>query len=68
MKLSNPQDITDNTGRKLSVVVPVKEYDRIIDELEELEDIRLYDEVKSKNEQGIPFEDYLKKRKKNKHA
>jgi len=34
MTLSNPQYITDNTGKKLSVVLPVKEYERIIRELE----------------------------------
>ncbi len=48
--------------------MPLNEYQRILDELEELEDIRLYDEVKAKNEKGIPFEEYLEKRKKNKHA
>ncbi len=35
MKLSNPQYITDNTGKKLSVVLPFKEYERILKELEE---------------------------------
>ena len=68
MKLSNPQYITDNTGKKLSVVLPVKVYEKIIDDLEELEDMRLYDEVKAKNEKGIPFAEYLEKRKKSKHA
>jgi hypothetical protein len=35
MILSNPQYITDNTGKKLSVVVPFKEYERMVEELEE---------------------------------
>ena len=35
MKLSHPQYITDDTGKKLSVILPYKEYERIIIELEE---------------------------------
>ncbi len=68
MKHNTPQYITDNHGKKLSVVIPVKDYKRILAELEELEDIRMYDEVKARKEQSIPFEQYLKLRKKKKHA
>jgi hypothetical protein len=64
MKLSIPQYITDNKGRKISVVLPVKDYERMIEDLEELEDIRLYDEVKAKKEKSIPFGQYLQARKK----
>ena len=64
-----PQFITDNKGNKLSVVIPVREYDQILADLEELEDIRLYDEVKAKKEKSIPFETYLQQRQlKKKHA
>ncbi len=35
MKLSTPQFITDNAGRKLSVVLPYAEYQQIVAELEE---------------------------------
>jgi PHD/YefM family antitoxin component YafN of YafNO toxin-antitoxin module len=42
----HPQYITDNKGKKISVVLPVKEFKTIMEELEELEDIRLYDEGK----------------------
>jgi hypothetical protein len=38
----------------------------MIDELEELEDIRVYDAVKSRKEKSIPFTQYLQRhRKKN---
>ena len=53
----NPQFITDNTGKKISVVLPMKDFKAIIEELEELEDIKLYDEAKKSNEQSIPIED-----------
>lgn len=53
----HPQYITDKKGKKLSVVIPVDEFEKLIDELEELEDIRLYDEVKASNETSISIED-----------
>lgn len=68
MRHHPPQYITDVTGKKISVVLPLKDYNRILEELEELEDIRLYDEVKAKKEDSIPFDEYLKKRNKSKHA
>lgn len=45
------QFITDNSGNKLAVILPIKEYNKMVDELEELEDIRLYDEA-TKNDTG----------------
>ncbi len=59
----HPQYINDNTGKKM-VVLLKKEFDALMEMLDELEDIRIYDEVK-KNDDGkrIKFSDYLKKRK-----
>ncbi len=58
---NTPQYITDNTGKKLSVVLPIKEYKKMLEELEELEDIRLYDDAK-KNDTGerIPMREAFK--------
>ena len=50
----HPQYITDNTGKKLSAILPISEYSALIEELEELEDIRLYDAGKNDNEPAIP--------------
>ena len=49
----HPQYITDNTGKKISVILPIKEFKTLLEELEELEDIRLYDESKNDNEPAI---------------
>lgn len=59
-----PQYITDNTGKKISVVLSMKDFKAIMEELEELEDIKLYDEAK-KEDTGdrMFFSDYLKNRK-----
>ena len=53
----HPQYITDTQGKKLSVVLPLDEFKTIMEELEELEDIRLYDEAKSANEPSIPIDE-----------
>ena len=52
-----PQYITDNKGKKISVVLPLKDFKAIMDELEELEDIRLYDEAKNEDEPSMPIDD-----------
>lgn len=56
----HPQYITDNTGRKISVVLPMKEFKTIMEELDELEDIRLYDDAKSSNEPSISIDEAFK--------
>ncbi len=56
----NPHYITDNTGKKISVVLPIKDFKAIMEELEELEDIKLYDEAKKSDEASIPMEDAFK--------
>lgn len=61
MKVAAPQYITDVKGRKISVVLSVKDYERMVEELEDKEDVRLYDEVKARKEKSIPFEQYLAK-------
>ena len=56
----HPQYITDNTGKKISVVLPMKDFKAIMEELEELQDIKLYDEAKKSNEASIPIDDAFK--------
>jgi hypothetical protein len=60
----HPQYIKDTAGKKM-VILPAKEFEKLLEELEDIEDVRLYDEAK-KNDDGerISFSDYLKKRKK----
>ena len=61
----HPQYITDTAGRKVSVILPVKEFDAVMEELEAFDDIRLYGEAKKEDEgTRILFFDYLKNRKK----
>ncbi|MVN23296.1 hypothetical protein [Mucilaginibacter arboris] len=57
----NPQYLKDENGERSLVVLSAKEFDAIMEELEDLEDIRLYDEAK-KNDTGerIPMEEAFK--------
>ncbi len=54
--MNSPQYITDNKGNKLSVVLSMREYKKILEELDELEDIRLYDEAMANKEPSMPID------------
>lgn len=56
----NPRYITDKKGKKLSVVLPLKEFKSLMENLEELEDIRLYDEAKKSKDVSIPIDEAFK--------
>jgi hypothetical protein len=63
--------ITDKDGKKSAVVLPIKEYDKLLDELEDMDDMRLYEEGKADKGPLIPIDDAFKrieaKRKKTLH-
>ncbi|MBW6480736.1 MAG: hypothetical protein K0B37_15005 [Bacteroidales bacterium] len=54
------QFVTDDHGNKLAVILPIKEYNKMMEDLEELEDIKLYDEAKKSNEPSIPIDEAFK--------
>ena len=63
--IANTQYITDPKGERVSVILPIRDYERMLEEWEEWEDVRLYDEAKKEdNGEYILFSDYLKSRKK----
>ena len=52
----NPEYIVDAEKHTKAVVIPIKEWDIILDEMEELDDIRAYDAAKAdKNDEVISF-------------
>ena len=56
--------ITDSKGKKISVVLPIEDFNAIMEELEELEDLKLYDEAKKEDTgERILFSEYVKNRK-----
>jgi PHD/YefM family antitoxin component YafN of YafNO toxin-antitoxin module len=52
--------IVDENGKRVSIILPIEEYERLIEILEDLEDVRAYDEAKAELERGedevIPWE------------
>lgn len=60
MPAMSPQFITDSFGKKISVVLPLEEFNALLAELEELQDIKLYDESKKSDEPSIPIDEAFK--------
>ncbi len=56
--------IVDENGKRVSVILPVEEYERMVEVLEDLEDVRLYDEAKAALERGeaevVPLEQAMR--------
>jgi hypothetical protein len=58
------QFVTDDHGKKLAVILPIKDYQKMLEELEDLEDVRLFDEAKKEDDgKRILLSEYLKNRK-----
>ncbi|TDQ17652.1 hypothetical protein DFQ04_2308 [Algoriphagus boseongensis] len=53
----NPKYITDQAGNKISVVISVKEFEDLVGKIEELEDVKLYDQVKKSDETSLPIDE-----------
>ncbi|MBB5286214.1 PHD/YefM family antitoxin component YafN of YafNO toxin-antitoxin module [Rhabdobacter roseus] len=60
----HPQYIKDANGNNSLVVLSVQEFESLMEELEELEDVRLYDEAKKEDTgERILFSEYVSRRK-----
>ncbi|MDP2896986.1 MAG: hypothetical protein Q8Q12_10590 [bacterium] len=56
MRPINPQYVVDENDNKKAVVLPLSEWEQILSDLEELDDIRAYDQAKSTPDEAIPFD------------
>ena len=63
------QFVTDDHGKKTAVLLPIKDYEKILDELDELECIKAYDKAKSHKQEFMPAGDIFKaiEQKRKKH-
>jgi PHD/YefM family antitoxin component YafN of YafNO toxin-antitoxin module len=52
--------IVDDKGKRVGVVLDIEEYEKILDELDELDAIRAYDEAKASGEEAIPLDQALR--------
>lgn len=62
------QYLTDKEGKKVSVVIPVKDFEKMLEELDELDCIKAYDKARSSGKQhfiaaDIAFKEIERKRK-----
>jgi PHD/YefM family antitoxin component YafN of YafNO toxin-antitoxin module len=52
----HPDYVVDEKQNKKSVILSLEDWEHIVEELEELDDIRAYDEAKSGPQDTVPFE------------
>lgn len=48
--------LTDRDGNRVKVVLDIQQFQQMMEELEELDDIRAYDEAKASEGETVPFE------------
>ena len=54
------QYITDKKGKKIAVILPIEDYQKMLDELDAVEDVKLYDKSKKNFEESIVAEEAFK--------
>ena len=52
--------VVDEKGRKVSVLLNIRDYKRLLEYLEEIEDVIAYDKAKMSRNEVIPFEQAIK--------
>ncbi len=52
----HPEYVVDDKQHRKAVLLPVAEWEQIVNELDELDDIRAYDAAKEQYSQRLPFE------------
>jgi hypothetical protein len=48
--------LVDENGQRIGVLLDIADYQRVLEELEELEAIRAYDAAKASGDEIVPFE------------
>jgi len=52
----NPQVITDGAGHEIGVFLPIHEFEKLLEELEDYEDIKAFEEAEGRpNKEFIPY-------------
>jgi len=58
--LKTPEFVVDEKGRRTKVIIDIEDYEKLLEALEDIEDIRACDEIKASNEEAIPLEQAIK--------
>ncbi len=54
------QFVTDDQGEKIAIILPIKAYNKMVDDLEELEDIKRYHAAKDSKQEFIDADQAFK--------
>jgi PHD/YefM family antitoxin component YafN of YafNO toxin-antitoxin module len=57
--------VTDSKGSRVAVLLDVADYEKLLEEVEELESIRAYDAAKACRDEVLPFEQAVSEIEKN---
>ena len=60
MVTMHPEYVLDEQQNRKAVVLPLAEWEQVVRELEELDDIRAYDAAKGQADEAVPFEDAVR--------
>ena len=52
----HPEYVVDENQNRKAVILPFAEWERIVEDLEELDDIRAYDKAKAESQDTVSFE------------
>ena len=48
--------IVDGTGNRVAVILNLEQYEQLREAMEELDDIRAFDEAKASRDEAVPFD------------
>ena len=56
MGICKHQFVVDDSGQRRAIILDIEQYEKLVEEAEELEAIRAYDVAKAATDEAIPFE------------
>ncbi len=59
MTTFNGHYVVDEKGKRVAVLVRIEDYEKLLEELEELDSIRAYDAAKASGDEAIPLEEAI---------
>jgi PHD/YefM family antitoxin component YafN of YafNO toxin-antitoxin module len=63
------QFITNNNGQTIAVILPVKDYEKMMEDLDEMACIKAYDKAKARKQEFLPADHVFKAiERKRKHS
>ncbi len=58
--MTQPRYVTDETGKRVAVLVDIEEYEKLLEELEDQDASRAADEARASGEKAIPWDEAKK--------